>query len=145
VAFYLFNVAGTHGSQSRSPRQQAIELLRDGVWDVGADEPHRDALAPGDLALVYAAAPDSVFVGRAELASAVVELASTDARSDPSDLREGVLLAGIEEWDPPVPMDSVLARLDPSAKARAEFAVGCVRIIAHEYETAVAVAAERRR
>jgi hypothetical protein len=45
-----------------------------------------------------------------------------------------------QEWDPPVPVDSVLSQLDSAAKAKADFDVGVVRITAHEYETAVAVA-----
>ncbi|HTO26296.1 MAG TPA: hypothetical protein VMJ49_10370, partial [Gaiellaceae bacterium] len=46
-------------------------------------------------------------------------------------------------WDPPVPMSAVLSRIDRSAGARADFEVGVVRITADEYETALAVAAER--
>jgi hypothetical protein len=42
-------------------------------------------------------------------------------------------------------MDIVLSSLDPSAKARADFEAGVVRIIAHEYETVLAVAAGRAR
>jgi len=54
-----------------------------------------------------------------------------------------VLLAQVQEWDPPVPMSAVLSQIDPSENARAEFEAGIVRITAGEYETAVAVAAER--
>jgi hypothetical protein len=54
-----------------------------------------------------------------------------------------VLLAQVEEWDPPVPMHTVLSRIDPTEKAKADFDVGVVRITAHEYETAVAVAARQ--
>ena len=35
---------------------------------VDADEPHRNALAPGDLVLIYLGAPERVFIGRAEVA-----------------------------------------------------------------------------
>ena len=45
----------------------------------------------------------------------------------------GVLLAQVEEWDPPVPMQIVLSNLEPTAKARADFEAGVVRITAHEY------------
>jgi hypothetical protein len=40
-------------------------------------------------------------------------------------------------------MNLVLSRLDPAAKARADFDAGVVLITAHEYETVLAVAAER--
>ena len=55
----------------------------------------------------------------------------------------GVLLAQVEEWDPPVPMDIVLSQIDPAENAKADFAAGVVRITASEYETALAVAAGR--
>jgi hypothetical protein len=54
-----------------------------------------------------------------------------------------VLLAQVEEWDPPVPMSAVLSQIEPSENAKAEFETGVVRITASEYETALAVAAER--
>ena len=116
MARYIFN------------SEEAAELLHAGTWPVGADEPHRDLLAAGDLVLFYVGAPRREFVGRAELASA------PDA--------EGVALTQIEEWDAPVPMDVVLSRLDASAKAKADFDVGVVRITDHEYETVLAVAGE---
>jgi hypothetical protein len=54
-----------------------------------------------------------------------------------------VLLAQVEEWDPPVPMNAVLSQIDPAENAKADFHAGVVRITAHEYETALAVAAAR--
>ena len=64
MAHYIFNLVG--GDES-----QATGLLRAGMWGVGAEEPHRDVLAPGDLALVDLAAPERKFIARAELGSAV--------------------------------------------------------------------------
>jgi hypothetical protein len=61
----------------------------------------------------------------------------------PGDSPGGVLLALVEDWDPPVPMHSVLSQIDPSENAKANFEMGVVRITAHEYETALAVAAGR--
>lgn len=61
----------------------------------------------------------------------------------PGDSRGGVLLAALEEWDPPVPMSAVLSQIDTAEGARADFEVGVVRITANEYETALAVAAGR--
>ena len=53
------------------------------------------------------------------------------------------MLAQVEEWDPPVPMDAVLSRIDPAENAKANFQAGVVRITANEYETALSVAEER--
>ena len=61
----------------------------------------------------------------------------------PGESAGGVLLAQVEEWDPPVPMSAVLSKLDPAGNARSDFEAGVVRITAHEYETALAVAAGR--
>ena len=43
--------------------------MRVGMWGVDAGEPHGNALAPGDLSLIYLGAPELAFIGRAELAS----------------------------------------------------------------------------
>jgi hypothetical protein len=50
-----------------------------------------------------------------------------------------VLLAQVEEWDPPVPMSVVLSQIGPAENAKAEFEAGVVRITANEYESALAV------
>jgi hypothetical protein len=121
MAHYIFNLVG-----GDAPRERAAEYLRAGRWNVDADEPHRGALAAGDLVLLYLGA----LIGRAELASAVES--------------DGVLLAHVEEWDPPVPMSAVLSQIDRSQNARADFETGVVRITATEYETALAVAAARQ-
>ena len=123
--------------------EQATGLLRTGIWSVDADEPHRDALAAGDLILVYLGAPERTFVGRATLASAVHEWTPAERRTYPGDSPAGVALADVEEWSPPVPMSAVLSRVDQSGGARADFEVGVVRITAGEYETALEVAAGR--
>ena len=121
MAHYIFN----------STSADAADALRAGRWEVGEDEPHRDALAAGDLILVYRAAPERDFIGRAELSSAASGA--------------GVSLTNVEEWDPPVPMDVVLAQIDRSAGARADFEAGVVRITAGEYETAVSSAGSAAR
>jgi hypothetical protein len=135
VAYYLFNF--------ERGVERAVDLLRVGMWGVDADERHLDALASGDLALVYLAAPEREFIARAELASAVREWTPSEAQRYPGDASSGVLLARVEEWYPPVPMSAVLARIDPREKAKADFDFGVVRITAGEYETAVAVARAR--
>ena len=111
------------------------------MWGIDADEPHRNALAAGDLTLIYLGAPERRFIGRAELASAAHGWTPSEAKLYPDDSPGGVLLAQVEEWDPPVPMSAVLSQIDPAENARADFEAGVVRITAHEYETALAVAA----
>ncbi len=136
MAHYIFNLVTGDASQ-------AAGLLRARMWGVGADEPHRNALAPGDLALVYLGAPERKFIALVELASAVRAWIPVEAQAYPGDFPGGVALARVEEWDPPVPMSTVLSQIDRSAGARADFEVGVVRITADEFEAALAVAAGR--
>jgi hypothetical protein len=143
VPFYILNSVTGEAARRTALRERAAEFLQVGMWGIDADEPHRDALAVGDLVLIYLGAPKWEFIGRAELASAVHAWTPSEARVYPGDASSGVLLAQVEDWDPPVAMNSVLSRLDPSAKARADFEAGVVRITAHEHETVLAVAAGR--
>ncbi len=136
MAHYILNFV-------RGNPEQAIGLMRAGMWGVDADEPHRDALAAGDLVLVYLGATERKFIGRAELASAAHDWTPSEAQAYSGDLPGGVLLTQVEEWDPPVPMSAVLSQMDPAEKAKADFDVGVVRITEGEYETALAVAAGR--
>ncbi len=115
-----------------------------GCRGVDSGETHRDALAPGDLVLVYLGAPERELIGRAELASAVHDWTPSESQVYPGDSPSGVVLARVEEWDPPVAMQTVLEQLD-SPEAKADFRAGVVRITAHEYETAAAVAGRLRR
>jgi hypothetical protein len=143
VAHYLFNVVKRDGATGPAPREQAGAFLRVGMWGIDADEPHRDALAAGDLVLVYLGAPERELIGRAQLASPVHEWSSSEAQVYPGESASGVALAHVEEWDPPVPMNAVLSQIDRSENARADFENGVVRITANEFETAVAVARGR--
>jgi hypothetical protein len=122
------------------------------MWAVGRDERHRDALAHGDLALIYLPAPEAEFIGRAALATAVHDWTPSEAAGYPGDSPSGVLLSQVEEWDPAVPMDAVVQRIDPTASnplvqanAAAGFRTGVVRITADEYEAALALSREARR
>ena len=142
VTHYIFNVVKPDSAEGPSPREQAVEFMRVRMWGIDADEPHRNALAPGDLILIYLGAPEREFIGRAELASAVYDWTPSEAQVNPGDSPSGVLLAQLEAWDPPVPMNTVLAQID-SAEAKADFQAGVVLITAHEYDTALAVAAGR--
>jgi hypothetical protein len=134
VAHYLFNLVR---------REEAYASLRAGMWGVDVQERHARALAPGDLVLLYLAAPAREFIGRAELASAVHDWTPSEAQAYAGDSPGGVLMARVEEWVPPVPMSTVLSQIDSPA-ARADFDAAVVLITAGEYETALRVAAERR-
>jgi len=138
VAHFLFNFV-----KGQALREQAAAFLQVRMWGVDADERHGNALAPGDLVLIYLGAPEREFIGRAELASAVHDWTPSEAQVYPGDSPSGVLLARIEEWDPPVPINSVLSQLDPAENAKADFQAGVVRITANEYETTLAVATGR--
>jgi hypothetical protein len=140
MAHYLFNCVKADVANGPARRKQAAELLRARMWGIDPDEPHGSALAAGDLALVYLGAPDREFIGRAELASAVHDWTDAEAQVYPGRLPGGVVLARVEEWDPPIAMSTVLSQLDPGDKARADFDAGVVRITASEYRTALAVA-----
>jgi len=107
----------------------------------GRATPHR--ACRGDLVLIYLGAPERKFIGRSVLASPAHDWAPSEAQVYPGDSPGGVLLAEFEEWDPPVPMSTVLSQIEPAENARADFEAGVVRITANEYETAVAVATGR--
>jgi hypothetical protein len=143
VAHYLFNFVQGDVAPGPALREQATGFLRVRMWGIDADERHRNALAAGDLILVYLDAPERKFTGRAELASAAHDWTPSQAQAYPGDFPGGVLLAQVGEWEPPVPMSTVLSQIDPAESARADFEAGVVRITANEYETALAVAAGR--
>ena len=143
VAHYLFNFVKGDGANGPALREQAVGFLRVRMWGIDADEPHRNALASGDLTLVYLGAPEREFIGRAELASAVHDWTPSERQVYPGVSPSGVLLTQVEEWDPPVPMNTVLSQIDPAENAKADFQAGVVRITANEYDTALAVAAGR--
>ena len=105
MTHYLFSLVGD-GDDEAVLRARAADWLRARRWVVNHEERHRDALAVGDLALIYLGAPVQAFVGHAELASAVRGPAGE------------VLLTNVEEWDPPVPIADVLAEIDTSEGAR---------------------------
>jgi hypothetical protein len=142
MAHYLFHLS-MNGATGPALREEATQLLRVGMWGIDADEPHRAALAPGDLVLIYLAAPAREFIGCAELASAVHDWTPSEAHVYPGDSPSGVLLSRVQEWDPPVPMSIVLSRI-PGEIAKADFDRSVVRITAHEYEIALAVGGRAR-
>jgi hypothetical protein len=122
------------------------------MWGVDPSERLHDALAPGDLVLLYVGVPEWKFIGRAELASAAHDWTPAEARAYTGESLGGVLLAEVEEWDPAVPMNSVLPEIDKAVPppipgergARADYEEGVVRIRADEYQIVIAVAREGR-
>lgn len=99
--------------------------------------------------MIYIGRPEASFVGRAELASSVRDWTPDEAQVYPGETQGGVLLGDVEEWDPPVPMQAVVARVDPTgsnpyvqANARDGFHNGVVLITEGEYEAVLAVRAE---
>jgi hypothetical protein len=75
----------------------------------------------------------------------------SEAEAYPGDSPSGVFLSHVEEWDPVVPMDTVVERIDPTASnplvqanAAAGFRMGVVRITGDEYEAALALSREAR-
>jgi hypothetical protein len=119
------------------------------MWGVGRQEHHHEALARGDLALIYLTA-SAEFIGRAELATPIHDWTPSEAEPYPGDSPSGVLLSHVEEWDPAVPMDIVVQRIDPTASnplvqanAVAGFRMSVVRITDDEYRTALALSRER--
>ncbi len=143
MAHYLFNF-------SDGDREQAAALLDAKMWGIGGDERHRDELAPGDVALIYVATVGE-FIGRAEVATAVHEWTPSEAEAYPGHSPSGVLLSDVEEWDPAVPMESAVARIDPTASnpvvqanVAAGFRMSVVRITGDEFQATLALSREAR-
>ncbi len=119
------------------------------MWGIGEEEWHRDELSPGDLALIYVASPEAVFVGRTQLATAVRQWTASEGQAYPGDSESGVVLCDVELWDRAVPMATVVRRIDPTASnplvqanAKFGFPLGVVRITRDEYETVITASRE---
>jgi len=143
VPYYILNSVTGEGAQRTALRERAAEFLRVGMWGIDADEPHRDALAAGDLVLIIWGHPS----GNSLAVPSLLQQSMLGHRQ-----RHGCTRATPRAescWlrstngTPRVPMNIVLSHLDPAANARADFEAGVVRITAHEYETVLAVAAGR--
>ena len=137
MAHYILNSVAADAEQLRD---RVAGCLAEALWSVDGNEPHADALAAGDRALIYLGAPVWEFIGRADLASAVHAWTPAEAHAYPGDAEGGVVLAHVEEWEAPVPMDIVLAQLADNPWARADFENGVVQITKHEYNIVLAAA-----
>ena len=124
-------------------RERAKSFLHAKRWVVSRDERHRDALAPGDLALVFVALTRE-FVGRAELKTTFLDpMPSDPAAAGP--VVSGVLLGDVEDWTSGVPLDVAVQRIDPKGSNpyvqanAAGFHAGVVQITVKEYDTVLAL------
>ena len=133
---FIFNLAD-------GDRERAKSFLHSKRWVVNRDERHRDALAPGDLALVFVALTRE-FVGRAELKSTFLDpIPSDPAASGPA--TSGVLLGHVEDWTSGVPLDVAVQRIDPMGSNpyvqanAAGFHAGVVQITVKEYDIVVSL------
>ena len=129
-------------------QEQAVSFLGARRWMVGHEERHRDALAPGDLVLVFVAVT-SEFVGRAKLKTAFVDSLPVDpAASGPT--VSGVLLTDIDKWTSGVPLAVAVQRIDPMASNpyvqanAAGFRSGVIQITAAEYDKVLSLYDEAR-
>jgi hypothetical protein len=133
---FIFNLADGN-------RDRAKSFLHAKRWVVSRDERHRDALAPGDLALVFVALTRE-FVGRAELKTTFLDpIPSASAASGPA--VSGMLLGDVEDWTSGVPLDVAVQRIDPKGSNpyvqanAAGFHAGVVQITAKEYDIVVSL------
>jgi len=140
LAHYLFNFSKKGAAKGRTLREQAAELLQLKMWGIGEKTPNRLSLAPGDHVLIYVGAPESEFIGSAELGSATHEWTPEEAARYPGSFEGGVLLSQAEVWSHPVAMKSVLSGLALSEKnPGAHFFSGVVRVTKEDYVTVVSV------
>ena len=133
---FIFNLAD-------GDRDRAKSFLHAKRWAVSRDERHRDALASGDLALVFVALTRE-FVGRAELKTTFLDpMPSDPATSSPG--VSGVLLGDVEDWTSGVPLDVAVQRIDPKGSNpyvqanAAGFRAGVVQITVKEFDIVVSL------
>ncbi len=132
---FIFNLAD-------GDRERAKSFLQAKRWVVSRDERHRDALAPGDLALVFVALTRE-FVGRAEVKTTFLNPMPSDPATAPA--VSGVLLGDVEDWTRGVPLDLAVKRIDPKGSNpyvqanAAGFRAGVVQITVKEYDIVVSL------
>jgi hypothetical protein len=143
MAHFLFNASGS--------RADALAQLRGGMWAIGDDERYRDELAPGDLVLIHVSSPENVFVGLAEIATAVRRWGTSEAEARSEGAAGGVSLSAVEEWERAVPLATVVHVVDPTGSnpvvldnARAGFRGSVVRMTEGEYEAALRASREHQ-
>jgi hypothetical protein len=119
-------------------QERAKFLLRAKRWAFSREERHRDALAPGDLALIFVALTRE-FVGRAVIKSAFLDPMPSDHATS-GIAGTGVLLGDVEYWTSGVQLAVAVQRIDPNGsnpyvQANAGgFRAGVVQITVKEYD-----------
>jgi hypothetical protein len=138
---FIFNLA-------EGDRERAKSFLHARRWLVSREERHRDALAPGDLVLIFVTRTGE-FVGHAELESGFLDpMPSDPATSGPA--QSGVLLRYAEKWASGVPLDLAVQTIDPKranpyVQANAAgFRAGVVQVTANEYDIVMSLRNRRR-
>ena len=132
---FIFNLAD-------GDRERAKSFLHVKRWVVSRDERHRDALAAGDLVLVFVALTRE-FVGRAEVKTTFLNPMPSDPATAPA--VSGVLLGDVEDWTRGVPLDLAVKRIDPKGSNpyvqanAAGFRAGVVQITVKEYDIVVSL------
>ena len=133
---FIFNLAD-------GDRELARSFLHAKRWVVSREERHRDAIAPGDLALVFVALTRE-FVGRAEIKTAFLDPMPSDPATSGRAV-SGVLLVDVEDWTRGVPLDIAVQRIDPKGSNpyvqanAAGFHAGVVQITVTEYDIVVSL------
>ena len=133
---FIFNLAD-------GDRELARSFLYAKRWVVSREERHRDAIAPGDLALVFVALTRE-FVGRAEIKTTFLDPMPSDPTISGRAV-SGVLLVDVEEWTSGVPLDVAVQRVDPKGSNpyvqanAAGFHAGVVQITVTEYNIVVSL------
>ena len=133
---FIFNLAD-------GDRERAKSFLHAKRWVVSRDERHRNALAPGDIALVFVALTLE-FVGRAELESTFLDPMPSDLVTFGPAV-SGVLLGDVEDWTSGVPLAVAVQRIDPNGSNpyvpanAAGFRAGVVQITVKEYDIVVSL------
>jgi hypothetical protein len=133
---FIFNLAD-------GDRERAMSFLHAKRWVLNRNERHRDALAPGDLALVFVSRTRE-FVGRAKLKTTFLDPMPLDpAVTGPA--ASGVLLGDVENWKSGVQLGVAVQRIDPEGTNpyvqanAAGFHAGVVRITVKEYDIVVSL------
>lgn len=129
-------------------RGQAASFLHAKKWVVSREQRHHDALARGDLVLVFVAVTKE-FVGQATIETAFLDPIPVDsAASGPA--VTGVLLADADVWTSDIPLAVAVQRIDPMGSNpyvqanAAGFRSGIVQITAEEYDKVLSLHDEAR-
>lgn len=129
-------------------REQAASSLHAKKWAVSREERHHDALARGDLVLVFVALTKE-FVGQATIETVFLDPIPVDTAASDSAMT-GVLLANADVWTSGIPLAVAVQRIDPMGSNpyvqanAAGFRSGIVQITAGEYDKVLSLHDEAR-